>query len=98
MYLTAHWWPEAESSSWNRPLDVGSTGHKEKAFATESPPCWQNTRNLWLPHVHLPQSLSECFPIDLTSYLACRLLGFVGGRPHVWVWCSHLEASSFSVH
>lgn len=38
-------------------LDVDLTGHEEKAFATESP-CWQNTRNLWLPRIP-----SESFPL-----------------------------------
>lgn len=53
MYLTAHWWLEAVAGSGDVSLMWISTGRDEKAFAIESL-CWQNTRNLWLPHVHLP--------------------------------------------
>jgi len=70
MYLTAHCGLEEGSGSGAVLLMWNSKGHKENALAIKFP-CWQNTRNLWLPHVPFPQSLCESFPSHLTGDLAC---------------------------
>lgn len=87
--FVSDWILEAVSGSRASNSASASNWPQRKSPLPLSPHAGRAPRNLWLPHVQLPQSLWK-FSVDLNLCHDCWLLGSVCGRRLVWGYCQHI--------